>query len=115
MLPDLLLWCLQGKGAAVSSDAASADSSSASSKSSPTSGSGPVLAPAVDMQQLAGQPNSYVVCVPGLHSADDATRKMAQRLAATLGSKLISPSLMMLFPSVECSTFTIGSLHWRSQ
>jgi hypothetical protein len=90
----LFTHCLvQGKGAATSSrpaDATSADSSSSSnsrSKSSPTAASGPVLAPAVDMQQLAGQANSYVVCVPGLHSADEAARKMAQRLAATLGSE----------------------------
>jgi hypothetical protein len=87
VLANLLLLYPQGKGAGGTGGAASADSSSTSSKSSPTSGSGPVLAPAVDMQQLAGQPNSYVVCVPGLHSADEATRKMAQRLAATLGSK----------------------------
>lgn len=45
------------------------------------------MAPAVDMQQLAGQPNTYVVCVPGLHSADVTTRQVAQRLAGSLGGR----------------------------
>lgn len=57
------------------------------SKSSFTSSSGSALAPAVDMQQLAGQPNTYVVCVPGLHNADVTTRQVAQRLAASLGGR----------------------------
>lgn len=80
---------MQAKATALSSTSPTPDSS-IRSKSSPTSGSGPALAPAVDMQQLAGQPNSYVVCVPGLHSADEDTRKMAQRLAGTLGGEQYS-------------------------
>jgi hypothetical protein len=62
---------------------------SSRSKSSPVSSAGQILAPAVDMQQLAGQPNTFVVCVPGLHSSDQTTRKMAQRLAGTIARELL--------------------------
>lgn len=41
------------------------------------------------MQQLAGQPNTFVVCVPGLHSSDQTTRKMAQMLAGTIGGECL--------------------------
>jgi hypothetical protein len=64
-----------------------APSSNSRSKSSYTSSSGSGLAAAVDMQQLAGQPNTYVVCVPGLHSADVTTRQVAQKLAGSLGGR----------------------------
>lgn len=82
------LFFMQSKAATVGTlPASTAVSSTARGKSGPTSTAGPRLAPAVDMQQLAGQPNTYVVCAPGLHSADEATRRMAQRLAGTLASE----------------------------
>lgn len=40
---------------------------------------------AVDMRPLVGQPNTYVVCFPGLHSADKATRQLSRGLAVAMG------------------------------
>lgn len=62
------------------------------------------MAPAVDMQQLAGQPNTYVVCVAGLHSADVTTRQVAQRLAGSLGGRWNSNSAQHVAHADQSST-----------